>query len=102
MAGAVASAHVFSPFPIAGTVCQAGFLEPGLFAMFPLPAVLWLIVGPPAAGIAMLVVLTVPVWTASALQVLPLAALAGYVLALPVSIALARHIAAAPDGKRRI
>lgn len=61
--------------------------------MIRLVAMLWSIAGTALAGIAIIVVLAVPSFAGHAMQYIPYAALAGFVVAIPVAIVVARMIA---------
>jgi sterol desaturase/sphingolipid hydroxylase (fatty acid hydroxylase superfamily) len=99
MAATPAAGHLTGDTPLALRRCAPSSREEHT-AMMPLTAVLWLIVGTACAGIVMLLVLTVPAWADGAMQWLPIAAIAGFVAALPIAMAVARRCCGA--GPRRI
>ncbi|MCU0733623.1 MAG: hypothetical protein MUC37_04165 [Hyphomicrobium sp.] len=62
--------------------------------MSKLSTLIWIMLGITFAGIAGLIVLATPSLAGEAAELLPWAALAGFVLAVPASIAIARKILA--------
>lgn len=60
--------------------------------MFKLGLVIWIILGITFAGIAGTVVLATPHFASEQAELLPWAALAGFVLAIPASLFVARRI----------
>ena len=60
--------------------------------MIRVAGMLWSIAGTVFAGIAIIIVLAVPTFAGHAMQYIPFAALAGFILAIPVAFAVARMI----------
>lgn len=58
--------------------------------------VIWTILGAALAGTAVIAVLAIPSLAAEAMKNIPLAVLAGFVLALPLSYLVALRIGASP------
>jgi hypothetical protein len=65
--------------------------------MLKLAVVVWIILGVTVAGAALTVVLAVPSLSQNAMRLLPIAALVGFVVAIPLSVLVARRI----DGQTR-
>lgn len=69
--------------------------------MMRLAALIWIVLGTTLAGMAVTVVLAVPELLDQGMQLVPIAAAAGFVIALPLSYVVARRIAAATMGSAR-
>ena len=61
--------------------------------MWKLALMLFAIAGTVLAGVCVIVVLNVPAWADQAMRYVPIAALVGFVIGIPVSWILARAIA---------
>ena len=64
--------------------------------MFRIALVVWIMLGTALAGTAMLAVLIVPDLAAQAIKNIPLAVLAGFAAAMPLSYLVARKIGGSP------
>jgi hypothetical protein len=64
--------------------------------MFKITILVWIMLGTALAGSAMIAVLAVPDLAAQAMKNIPLAALAGFAVALPLSYLVARKIGGSP------
>jgi predicted ABC-type sugar transport system permease subunit len=64
--------------------------------MFRITLVVWMMLGTALAGTAMIAVLIVPDLAAQAMKKIPLAVLAGFVAAIPLSYLVARKIGDSP------
>jgi len=62
--------------------------------MFKIAIILWMIGGTVLAGIAIMVVLTVPALAVKDMQYIPIAAIIGFVVAIPFAYLVAKRIAA--------
>jgi positive regulator of sigma E activity len=62
-------------------------------AMLKIAALVWIMLGTVLAGIAVMTVLSVPVWADQAMKYLPYAAIAGFIIAIPFAIVVARRMA---------
>ena len=60
--------------------------------MFKIAAIIWMIGGTALAGIAVMVVLAVPSLAAHDMQYIPYAAIAGFIVAIPIAFIVARQI----------
>jgi hypothetical protein len=67
-------------------------------AMAKLASIIWIVLGITIAGAFGVAVLSIPSLSANAARLLPLAALAGFVCAIPASILVARRILAETAG----
>jgi hypothetical protein len=63
--------------------------------MFKIAAILWIILGASLAGIGLMIVVATPSLAAQDMKLIPWAALAGFVVAMPISWVLASQIAGA-------
>jgi hypothetical protein len=63
--------------------------------MFKIAVIVWMIAGTTLAGIAIMAVLTVPSLAVHDMQYIPLAAIAGFVIAIPLAYVVAKRITAA-------
>jgi len=63
--------------------------------MFKIAIIVWMMAGTTLAGIAIMAVLTVPALAVHDMQYIPFAGLAGFVIAVPLAIVVAKRIAAA-------
>jgi hypothetical protein len=68
--------------------------------MIKVAALLWIILGTMLAGIAMAVIVAVPALSGQAAQLIPVWCGAGFVLAVPLSIVMARRIVGGMAGQR--
>lgn len=64
--------------------------------MFRVTLVVWIMLGTALAGTALLAVLAVPDLSAQAMKNIPVAVLAGFVIAIPLSYLVARKINGTP------
>ncbi len=62
--------------------------------MFKIAVLLWMIGGTVLAGIAIMVVLTVPTLAVKDMQYIPVAAIIGFVVAIPIAYVVAKRIRA--------
>lgn len=62
--------------------------------MFKIAIILWIVLGSTLAGCGLIVVLATPVLADQAMKLIPWAALAGFVFAMPVSWLLAAKLSA--------
>ena len=62
--------------------------------MAPVATLIWIILGTTLAGIGLTIVLATPQLAAESMKYIPWAALAGFVVAMPLSLLLARKLAA--------
>jgi hypothetical protein len=62
--------------------------------MFKIAIILWIVLGSTVAGLGLMVVLATPVLADQAMKLIPWAALAGFVLAMPLSWLLASKLSA--------
>jgi hypothetical protein len=60
--------------------------------MLKLAALVWIVLGTTLAGSLVTVIVTVPSLTAQAMKLIPVAAGAGFVLAIPLAVLIARRI----------
>ncbi|TBW36271.1 hypothetical protein EYW49_14290 [Siculibacillus lacustris] len=60
--------------------------------MLKIAVLVWIVLGVTVAGAALTVVLAVPSLTVNAMKLLPIVALLGFVVAIPLSILVARRI----------
>jgi len=61
--------------------------------MAPVATLIWIILGTTLAGIGLTIVLATPQLAAESMKYIPWAALAGFVVAMPLSLLLARKLA---------
>jgi len=66
--------------------------------MFKIAVILWMIGGTVLAGIAIMVVLTVPSLAVNDMQYIPIAAIVGFVVAIPIAYVVAKRISAMTAG----
>lgn len=66
--------------------------------MYRLAAIIWIILGTTLAGVAMLVVVTVPELAAQSMKLIPAACGAAIVIAIPLSFLVAKRIQAQMRG----
>ena len=62
--------------------------------MFKIAVIVWMIAGTTLAGIAIMAVLAVPSLAVHDMQYIPLAAIAGFVIAIPLAYVVAKRISA--------
>ena len=62
--------------------------------MFKIAIIVWMMAGTTLAGIAIMAVLTVPSLAAHDMQYIPLAGIAGFVVAIPLAYVVAKRIVA--------
>ena len=67
--------------------------------MMRLAAMLWLIVGTAIAGIAMIVILATPSLIEQGMTLIPIAAGAGFLVAMPIAYVIAKKIGSGTDAK---
>jgi hypothetical protein len=60
--------------------------------MFKLASIMFIIIGATLAGISILVIVSVPSWSAQAARLIPYAAALGFLIALPVSFFVAKSL----------
>ncbi len=60
--------------------------------MLKLAIVVWIVLGATVAGAALAVVLAVPSLSQNAMKLVPIAALLGFAVAIPLSVVVARRI----------
>jgi hypothetical protein len=60
--------------------------------MFKIAVLVWVILGVVVAGVAVIAILNIPGFAGKELQYIPIAAIVGYVIAIPFSIAVAKAI----------
>jgi hypothetical protein len=60
--------------------------------MWRLAALMWILTGTVLAGVAVMVIVSVPQLNDLGMKLIPVGAIAGFVVALPISWVLARHI----------
>jgi hypothetical protein len=63
--------------------------------MFKIAAIIWIILGASLAGIGLMIVVATPALASHDMKLIPWAALAGFVVAMPMSWVLAGQIARA-------
>jgi hypothetical protein len=61
--------------------------------MFAIATLIWIILGATLAGVGLTIVVATPALAAESMKYIPWAALAGFVLAVPLSFLLAKAIA---------
>lgn len=66
--------------------------------MFKIALLVWIVLGATLAGIALTLTLTIPALQANAMKLLPIFSLAGFVVAIPASIFVAKKILAVTKG----
>lgn len=66
--------------------------------MFKIAIIVWMMAGTTLAGIAIMVVLTVPSFATHDMQNIPIAAVVGFVIAIPLAYVVAERIAAMTAG----
>jgi len=66
--------------------------------MFKVAVLVWILIGVVGAGIALTVVLVVPSLSANAMKLLPIVALAGFAVTIPISFVIAKMILAQTKG----
>ena len=69
--------------------------------MFKIASLIWIMLGTTLAGILVMVVLVVPSLAADTMRLLPIAAAAGAVIAIPVSMMIAKRIQAQSVARQR-
>ena len=62
--------------------------------MFKIAVIVWMIAGTMLAGIAIMAVLTVPSLAVHDMQYIPIAAIVGFLIAIPVAYLVAKRITA--------
>lgn len=62
--------------------------------MFKIAIIIWMMAGTVLAGIAIIAVLTVPTLAVHDMQYIPVAGIAGFVVAIPVAYLVAKRISA--------
>jgi hypothetical protein len=62
--------------------------------MFKIAIIVWMMAGTTLAGIAIMVVLTVPALAVHDMRYIPIAAIVGFVVAIPLAYLVARRITA--------
>ena len=60
--------------------------------MLKIAVVVWMIAGTVLAGMAIMVVLAVPALATHDMQYIPIAAIAGFIVAIPVAVVVAKRI----------
>ncbi len=60
--------------------------------MFKIALLVWVVLGATLAGMALALTLTIPALAANAMKLLPIFALAGFVIAIPASFVVAKKI----------
>lgn len=63
--------------------------------MLKLAALIWMILGITLAGILVIVIVTVPSLYAQGMRLIPIAAVVGFILAIPAAIVIAKKIESA-------
>lgn len=66
--------------------------------MFKIAVLVWILIGVVGAGVALTVVLAVPSLSANAMKLLPIVAIAGFVVTIPISFVIAKMILAQTKG----
>jgi len=66
--------------------------------MFKIALLVWVVLGATLAGMALTLTLTIPALQANAMKLLPIFALAGFVVAIPASVVVAKKILAVTKG----
>ena len=66
--------------------------------MFKIALLVWVVLGATLAGMALTLTLTIPALQANAMKLLPIFALAGFVVAIPASFVVAKKILAVTKG----
>ena len=66
--------------------------------MFKVAVLVWILIGVVGAGVAALVVLAVPSLSVNAMKLLPIVALGGFVVTIPISFVIAKMILAQTKG----
>lgn len=66
--------------------------------MFKIALLVWVVLGATLAGMALTLTLTIPALQANAMKLLPVFALAGFVVAIPASFVVAKKILAVTKG----
>lgn len=66
--------------------------------MFKVAVLVWILIGVVGAGVALLVVLAVPSLSTNAMKLLPIVAIAGFVVTIPISFVVAKKILAQTKG----
>lgn len=67
--------------------------------MYKVAALVWIVVGVTMAGIAMIPVLTVPQLSHDPMKMIPIVCAAAAVIAMPISLWIAKRIQALSNGK---
>lgn len=62
--------------------------------MYALGLLIWIVLGATLAGVGLTIVVATPALVVASMKLLPWAILAGFVLAMPLSLLLARKLAA--------
>ena len=60
--------------------------------MFKIAVLVWVVLGVVIAGVAVIAILNIPGFAGKEFQYIPIAAIVGYVIAIPFSIAVAKAI----------
>lgn len=66
----------------------------GETTMYALGLLIWIVLGATLAGVGLTIVVATPALVVASMKLLPWAILAGFVLAMPLSLLLARKLAA--------
>lgn len=66
--------------------------------MFKIAALVWIMVGVVFAGIVVMTILTIPALSGHAMQYIPVGAIAGFVVAVPVAFLVARRMSRTATG----
>jgi hypothetical protein len=66
--------------------------------MFRIAILVWIVLGTTVAGSAITAVLVTPGLTAEAMKFIPIAGIAGYVVAIPFAVAIAKRIIGLTSG----
>lgn len=66
----------------------------GETTMYALGLLIWIVLGAALAGVGLTIVVATPALVVASMKLLPWAILAGFVLAMPLSLLLARKLAA--------
>lgn len=66
--------------------------------MFKVALLVWIVAGATFAGAALTIVLAVPSLSSNAMKLLPIFALVGFVVAIPISLWIARKVLALTKG----
>jgi hypothetical protein len=66
--------------------------------MFKIAALVWVMVGTVFAGIAVMTILTVPSLATQDMRLIPVGAIAGFILAIPVAFVVAKRMSQTARG----